>query len=112
MVRVLSAAVAAFLLSSPLFASSYYNQRIDDAKAVYLTSKDFPVHGDGVADDSDAIQQAINKVQDTTNQGILFIPATPDGRPFIAGPPRHIGSQLFETIPLIQRNWPLINPAT
>jgi hypothetical protein len=32
------------------------------------------VHGDGVSDDSDVIQQAINKVQETTGQGILFIP--------------------------------------
>jgi hypothetical protein len=65
------------LLSAiPLFASSsYYPARLDDAKAVYLTHDNFPVHADGLADDSDAIQQAINKVQDTTNQGILFIPA-------------------------------------
>jgi len=75
MVRVPSAAVCALLFSIPLFASSYYPERIDDAKAVYLSNKDFTVHGYGVADDSEAIQQAINKVQDTTNQGILFIPA-------------------------------------
>ena len=31
--------------------------------------------GDGVADDSTVLQQAINKVQEKTNQGILFIPA-------------------------------------
>lgn len=72
---MLSAVLATWLLSIPLFASSYYPSRIDDGKGVYLTSKDFPVHGDGVADDSDAIQQAINQVQDTSNQGILFIPA-------------------------------------
>jgi len=33
------------------------------------------VKGDGVADDSTVLQQAINKVQEKTNQGILFIPA-------------------------------------
>jgi hypothetical protein len=56
-------------------ASSYYPLRLDDAKAVYLTPDNFAVHGDGLADDSDALQQAINKVQETTNQGILFVPA-------------------------------------
>jgi len=68
-------AVLATLVSSSLLASSYYPAPIDDTKAVYLTSKEFFVQGDGVADDSDAIQKAIDKVQDTTNQGILFIPA-------------------------------------
>jgi hypothetical protein len=57
------------------FASSYYPLRLDDGKAVYLTPDHFAVHGDGLADDSDALQQAINKVQETTNQGILFVPA-------------------------------------
>jgi hypothetical protein len=56
-------------------SSSYYTDRLDDAKAIYLTPVQFHVHGDGVSDDSDAIQQAINTVQDTTNQGILFIPS-------------------------------------
>src|SRR3984885_2704937 len=55
-------------------SSSYYTLRPEDAKAVYLTRNDPSVHGDGVGDDSDVIQQAINKVQETTGQGILFIP--------------------------------------
>ncbi len=67
--------LATLLLSAPLFASSYYSARLEDTKAVYLTPDKFPIHGDGVADDTDAIQQAIDQVQDTTNQGILFIPA-------------------------------------
>lgn len=67
---------AAILLSAvSAFAASYYPARIDDAKAVYLTGDNFPVKADGVADDTNAIQQAINKVQETTNQGILFVPA-------------------------------------
>src|SRR5258707_14513432 len=61
--------------AGPLFANSYYADRLDDAKAIYLTRDTFPVHGDGVADDSDVLQQAINKVQQTTNQGILFLPS-------------------------------------
>jgi sugar lactone lactonase YvrE len=55
-------------------ASSYYSARPDDSKAVYLTHENFPVRGDGLADDTDGIQQAINRVQETTNQGIVFIP--------------------------------------
>ena len=66
--------LAAGLLAAPLGAASYYTVRLDDANAVYLTRSSFPVHGDGVADDTEAIQQAINKVQETTNQGIVFVP--------------------------------------
>ncbi|MGB8751186.1 MAG: glycosyl hydrolase family 28-related protein, partial [Candidatus Sulfotelmatobacter sp.] len=33
------------------------------------------VKGDGIADDSAVLQQAINQIQEKTNQGILFIPA-------------------------------------
>jgi len=59
---------------SSLQGASHYPLRLDDPKAAYLTTNDFPVHADGVADDADALQQAINKVQETTHQGIVFIP--------------------------------------
>jgi len=62
-------------LASPLLATSNFTDRLDDPRAVYLTPDKFPVQGDGVADDSDALQQAIDKVQETTNQGILFLPS-------------------------------------
>ena len=61
----------------PAFGASYYPVRLDDPRAVYLTPDQFPVRGDGKADDSAAIQAAIDKVQETTGEGILFIP---DGR--------------------------------
>src|ERR1700684_4129343 len=70
---LLAAAILAAVV--PLFASSYYSARLDDPRAIYLTAENFPVKGDGVADDSAALQQAINTVQGKTNQGILFIPA-------------------------------------
>ena len=69
--------LAAAILSSvvPLLASSYYPARLNDAKALYLTQENFAVKGDGIADDSAALQQAINQIQEKTNQGILFIPS-------------------------------------
>src|SRR6266436_10181441 len=66
--------LAALLVTIPAHAVSYYPVRLDDSKAVYLTPHDFPVHGDGVADDADALQQAINRLQETAHQGIVFIP--------------------------------------
>jgi hypothetical protein len=69
--------LALAILSSavPLFGSSYYAARLDDPRAIYLTRDKFPVQGDGIADDSAGLQQAINTVQEKTNQGILFVPA-------------------------------------
>ncbi|HUA38120.1 MAG TPA: glycosyl hydrolase family 28-related protein [Candidatus Sulfopaludibacter sp.] len=46
-------------------AASFYTQRLEDPKAVYLT----PSGGDDTA----ALQQAINRVQETTRQGIVFL---------------------------------------
>ena len=66
------------LLAFPLrtFPSeSYFPERVNDAKAVYLTPEAFAVHGDGTTDDSDALQQAIDKIQETGTQGILFVPS-------------------------------------
>ncbi len=69
--------LAAAMLSSvvQLSASSYYPARLDDPKAIYLTQENFAVKGDGMADDSAVLQQAINQIQEKTNQGILFVPA-------------------------------------
>ncbi len=67
-------AAAALLPVVSLHAASFYTAKLDDPKAVYLTAADFPVHGDGKGDDTDALQQAIDKVADTTHQGVVFIP--------------------------------------
>src|ERR1700682_5018634 len=75
MLRTFLSILAGLLLAVPLSASSYYTSRIADPQAIYLTRSSFPVKGDGIADDTDAVQQAIDKVQETTNQGILFVPA-------------------------------------
>jgi sugar lactone lactonase YvrE len=47
--------------------ASFYPSRLEDPKAVYLTG----AKGDGIADDSEAIQNAIDTVP---GQGILFVP--------------------------------------
>ena len=73
--KTFAATAAMLVLVLPLFGTSYYPKRLNDPKAVYLSSEDFPVKGDGVADDSAAIQQAINKVQEARQQGIVFVPA-------------------------------------
>lgn len=54
---------------------SYYLSRLEDARAIYLTPEMFPVKADGLADDSQALQSAIDAVQEKTNQGIVFIPS-------------------------------------
>jgi hypothetical protein len=68
---------AAAILSTaiPLLGTSYYPARPHDARAVYLSPDRFAVKGDGIEDDSTVLQQAIDKVRETTNQGILFVPA-------------------------------------
>ncbi len=64
------------VLSSPtVFAASYYPQRLEDAAAVYVTRDAFAVHGDGVADDAAGLQQAIDKVEETEREGIVFLPS-------------------------------------
>ena len=52
----------------------YYTSRPDDPRAVYLTRERFGAVGDGTTDDSDAIQKAIDAVQESTGEGIVFVP--------------------------------------
>jgi hypothetical protein len=62
------------LLTPCCSANSVFTTRLDDPSAVYLTTKDFQVIGDGQADDSGAIQAAIDKLQETRGEGVVFIP--------------------------------------
>jgi hypothetical protein len=67
-------ALAASLWNGTVRAQSYFPQRPDDSRAVDLTKEAFGAHADGVGDDADALQQAINRVQETTRTGVVLIP--------------------------------------
>jgi sugar lactone lactonase YvrE len=54
-------------------AASVITTRLDDPKAVYLAAPDLGVKGDGQADDSAAIQSAIDKAESNAHEGIVFI---------------------------------------
>ena len=56
-------------------AQSVIATRLDDPKAVYLTAAEFGAHGDGKADDSAAMQAAIDKAENHAREGIVFVPA-------------------------------------
>jgi hypothetical protein len=49
-----------------VWSASLYTQRLEDSKAVYATAP-------SGADDTASLQQAINKVQETTGQGIVLL---------------------------------------
>ncbi len=67
-------ALSFLCLGLPIWAASYYPVRPDDAKATYLTPDKFPIHADGVTDDSEAIQAAIDRAGEH-GEGILFVPS-------------------------------------
>ena len=54
-------------------AQSVYPFRPDDAHAVYVT-RQAGAQGDGVSDDSEVLQRAIDRVQETTHHGVVFVP--------------------------------------
>jgi hypothetical protein len=58
----------------PASAASVFPNRPDDPAAVYLTPDEFGVHGDGVADDTAAIQAAIDQAGGTFQGGIVLVP--------------------------------------
>lgn len=55
-------------------SESFYPLRPEDPQAVYATQESVGAIGDGIADDSLALQRAIDRVQETTRRGIVFIP--------------------------------------
>ncbi len=65
---------ALFAAAQMTSAQSFYPVRLQDKAAVYATGDRFPLKGDGVADDTDGLQKAIDTVADTTGQGLVFLP--------------------------------------
>ncbi|HEX5132775.1 MAG TPA: glycosyl hydrolase family 28-related protein [Candidatus Krumholzibacteria bacterium] len=65
---------AVFCWPGPVHSGSFYPLRPDDARAVDFTKAAFGAHADGVGDDADALQRAIDQVQETTGAGVLLIP--------------------------------------
>jgi sugar lactone lactonase YvrE len=63
------------LIRPTCFAASIYPTRLDDPAAVYLTAEEFHAHGDGKEDDSAAVQAAIDKLQSSKGEGVVFIPS-------------------------------------
>lgn len=55
-------------------AASYYPYRLADTRAIYFERPAFAVHGDGIGDDSPALQQAIDRAQEAAAAGVVFIP--------------------------------------
>ncbi len=75
MKKPLQCAIFLLCVASFASASSVFTTRLDDPKAVYLTSQEFGAHGDGVSDDSQAIQAAIDKAEGSVREGLVFIPS-------------------------------------
>jgi hypothetical protein len=74
--RTLFAAILLMAMASPVLAASstsVFTTRPEDPKAAY--AQDFGAKGDGKADDSAALQAAIDKVATTRLGGTVFIPA-------------------------------------
>ncbi len=59
-------ALLALSAAVPVFAASYYPMRLDDPQAVYVAPG-------GSEDSTAAIQRAIDKVEETTKYGIVFL---------------------------------------
>lgn len=62
-------------ITSVSSASSVFTTRLDDPKAVYLTAQEFGAHADGAADDTAAIQAAIDKAEGGVREGLVFVPS-------------------------------------
>ncbi len=54
---------------------SIFTARPDDPQAVDAGAPEFAARGDGVADDTAALQAAIDRVQATARRGIVFVPS-------------------------------------
>ena len=66
---------ATLLLGSVLSkAQSFYPTKLNDSSAISVQIGKDGVHGNGIEDDTDALQHAIDLVEQTTGQGIVLLP--------------------------------------
>src|SRR3984957_8829576 len=72
--KILQLLLVTLLVTATCSAASTYPTRLDDPAAVYLTAEEFHAHGDGKEDDSAAVQAAIDNLQATKGEGIVFVP--------------------------------------
>lgn len=76
MIRILTGVLLLLVGGHQVSAStSVITTRLDDPKAVYLSLSETGARGDGIADDSAAIQAAIDRAEEDSREGIVFIPS-------------------------------------
>ncbi|BET65514.1 hypothetical protein ASA1KI_04320 [Opitutales bacterium ASA1] len=68
------AACAVFAEVACARASSFFTSLPHDPGTVVLGAEDFPVVGDGIADDTAAVQAAIDRVQERAVRGVVIVP--------------------------------------
>jgi hypothetical protein len=73
MKKTLLCATLLLCVCSDTWAKSVFTTRLDDPKAVYLAAGEFGAYGDGRADDSAAIQAAVDKAEGSGHEGIVFV---------------------------------------
>lgn len=69
------AAALLFCTSVSALAASVITTRLDDQKAIYVGPGESGAHADGAADDTAALQAAIDKASGTGREGIVFVAA-------------------------------------
>jgi hypothetical protein len=67
------AAAGLVWVCSCAWAGSVFTTRMDDRHAVYLAAGAFGAVGDGIADDSAALQAAVDKAENHEREGIVFV---------------------------------------
>src|SRR4051812_44667832 len=72
---LLASLSVALLIPCAALAQSVFTTRPDDPGAVHLAAPEFPIRGDGAADDTAAIQAAIDKAGSSFGGGLVFIPS-------------------------------------